>query len=157
MNKEDFLAMSLPYHLILLSPENKDGSRVALKFNTQHLDSNCSLTHDLYKPALHPLSDLTKEIEHNGEKFVPIVKLAQIMYPNLEWRLCEGLYYATVGNAYCTFEYDSGYECFLMNNSAQMPQIVCLLKLIEWHFDIAGLIEKGEAIDVNTLVINRYK
>jgi len=25
------------------------------------------------------------------------------------------------------------------------------------HFDIAGLIEKGEAIDVNTLEVNPYK
>ena len=32
-----------------------------------------------------------------------------------------------------------------------------VLKLVEWHFDIAGLIEKGEAIDVNTLQINPYK
>ena len=30
-------------------------------------------------------------------------------------------------------------------------------KLIEWHFDIANLIEKGEAIDVNTLETNPYK
>ena len=31
------------------------------------------------------------------------------------------------------------------------------IKLIEWHFDIAGLIEKGEAIDINTLSENPYK
>ena len=29
------------------------------------------------KPFLRPLSDLTKEIEHNGEKFVPILKLCE--------------------------------------------------------------------------------
>ena len=32
-----------------------------------------------------------------------------------------------------------------------------ILNLISWHFDIAGLIEKGEAIDVNTFEINPYK
>lgn len=32
-----------------------------------------------------------------------------------------------------------------------------LLRLVEEHFDIAGLIEKGEAIDVNTLSENPYK
>ena len=30
-------------------------------------------------------------------------------------------------------------------------------KLVEWHFDVAHLIEKGEAIDVNTLDVNPYK
>lgn len=30
------------------------------------------------KPILHPLSDLTKEIEVNGEKFVPIIKLYKL-------------------------------------------------------------------------------
>lgn len=29
--------------------------------------------------------------------------------------------------------------------------------LIKHHFDIAGLIEKGQAIDVNTLKVNPYK
>ena len=29
-------------------------------------------------PILRPLSDLTKEIEHNGEKFVPMLRLLQI-------------------------------------------------------------------------------
>ena len=28
---------------------------------------------------------------------------------------------------------------------------------LENHFDIAGLIEKGQAIDVNTLKVNPYK
>ena len=32
-----------------------------------------------------------------------------------------------------------------------------VLQLISWHFDIAGLIDKGEAIDVNTLDENPYK
>jgi len=29
------------------------------------------------KPILHPLSDLTKEIDHNGESFVPLIELAK--------------------------------------------------------------------------------
>ena len=32
-----------------------------------------------------------------------------------------------------------------------------VLRLVEEHFDIVGLIERGEAIDVNTLEINPYK
>lgn len=32
-----------------------------------------------------------------------------------------------------------------------------LNRMVKWHFDIAGLIEKGEAIDINTLETNPYK
>ena len=156
MNKQEFLAMSLPYGLYCCV-NTKKVTYACLKQNTTDYALEFMDKLIVSIPILHPLSDLTKEIEHKGEKFVPIVKLAQIMYPNHEWRLCEGLYYAIVGNGYCTFEYDSGYDCFLMNNSAQMPQIVCLLKLVEWHFDIAGLLELGEAIDVNSLSENPYK
>lgn len=106
-------------------------------------------------PILHPLSDLTKPIEHNGEKFVPIVELAKMMYPNHEWRLSSGGNYAIVGNGYCTFEYDNGYDCFLMNNSAQMPQLECLFKLLFWHFNLMDELEPF--IDVNTLETNPYK
>ena len=41
------------------------------------------------------------------------------------------------------FHYD-GYSRFIPN------QFKLYQKLIEWHFDIADLISKGEAIDVNT-------
>ena len=33
-----------------------------------------------YKPIFRPLSDLTKEIEINGEKFVPINTIAEMMF-----------------------------------------------------------------------------
>lgn|SRR3990167_1122314 len=36
---------------------------------------------DVY-PILRPLSDLTKEIEHNGEKFVPLKKLHELLETN---------------------------------------------------------------------------
>lgn len=69
------------------------------------------------KPILRPLSDLTKEIEVNGEKFVP--------YENL--------------SAHFEVEY---YGNMLHKN---------VEKLLEWHFDVFGLIENGLAIDINTL------
>lgn len=39
------------------------------------------------KPILRDLSDITKEIEHNGEKFVPIDKIS--IYANNEFYLIE--------------------------------------------------------------------
>lgn len=80
-----------------------------------------------WKPVLRPLSDLTKEIEHNGENFFP---------------LCEskiGIYY-------------SEYPMEFVNEAENMVLSYELTKkLFEWHFDVFGLIEKGLAIDINTL------
>jgi hypothetical protein len=78
---------------------------------------------DNIKPILHPLSDLTKEIEVNGEKFVPYEKIKK-MYP------------------IDTFSSTS--------NTAQWSYRI-IQKLFEWHFDIFGLIEDDLAIDINTL------
>jgi hypothetical protein len=73
--------------------------------------------------VLRPLSDLTKEIEVNGEKFVPYEKIKK-MYP------------------IDTFSSTS--------NTAQWSYRI-IEKLAEWHFDFQGLIPSGLAIDINTL------
>lgn len=76
------------------------------------------------RPILRPLSDLTKEIEHNGEKFVPVENLN----PSLRSL--------------------KGFETLIKN---QIIMYEDAIKLFKWHFDVFGLIEKGEAIDINTL------
>jgi len=81
-----------------------------------------------YKPILHPLSDLTEEIEHNGKKFVP-TENKNLIY---------------IKNAVDTKLFD-------------IQQLVCVAsysayqKMFEWHFDVFGLIPEGLAIDINTL------
>ena len=60
------------------------------------------------------------------------------------------------------FESDNVCEIRMYINSGWTSSISELpldivLQLISWHFDIAGLIDKGEAIDVNTLDENPYK
>jgi len=70
-----------------------------------------------------PLSDLTKEIEVNGEKFVPQDKLPHL---DLKWLI-------NSDNLILKTNYED------------------VLKLLSWHFDIYNLIENGLAIDVNTL------
>ena len=67
---------------------------------------------------LRPLSDLTKEIEHNGESFVPIDYLEDMI------------------------DFSCGYERI---------EYWKVQQLIEWHFDVFGLISAGLAIDINTL------
>ena len=79
----------------------------------------------LVKPILRPLSYLTKEIEVNGKKFVPI-------------------------------DYFLGDDVDLILNAIQIKDLSYLpynliQKLFEWNFDVFGLIEKGLAIDINTL------
>lgn len=79
-----------------------------------------------FKLILHPLSDLTKEIEVNGEKFVPCRKLNLKENEILDF-LDKDLW---IGQ-WLDYEQNS--------------------KLHEWHFDTFGLIENDLAIDINTL------
>lgn len=68
-------------------------------------------------PILRPLSDLAKEIEHNGERFVPRNRI----YGNpLDFKI-------------------------------DMVSFGVVQVLISYRFDIFGLIDKGLAIDINTV------
>ena len=163
MTKQEFLAMSLPYDVECVTNIGiRAFTLLSLDVSTGKSKLQSSIIGGFFcpviseiKPVCHPLSDLTKEIEHKGEKFVPIINIAKTMYPNHEWSLSKnGTYAITREN---TFEYDYGYDCFLMNNSAQMPQITYLLKLLEWHFDLFDGIKNNEAINVNDLETNPYK
>lgn len=95
-----------------------------------------------FKPILRPLSDLTKEIEHNGEKFVPI-----------EWfeigddeNLCPD--YGNGNIKLISLLKDMSKHNFIDLNYMQYGVIE---KLLEWHFDIFGLLEQGLAVDFNSL------
>lgn len=84
------------------------------------------------KLVLRPLSDLTKEIGHNGEKFVPIKELSKI----------DGEFY---------LEYDENiYLRDLSNlNLFEVTRGLTLInKLFEWHFDVFKLIGT-HAINLN--------
>ena len=96
------------------------------------------------KPILHPLSDLTKEIEVNGERFVPV----EILYEGtmLEWQRdveTHGVFYDYVKEMH---EHDLITE--LTYNQVE--------KLFEWKFNVFGLPEELY-IDVNKLPDNPYK
>jgi hypothetical protein len=76
------------------------------------------------KLILHPLSDLTKEVEINGIKVIP---------DSESFNLLGGRFLSTVLK-------DNGIETLPYN---------LIQKLFEWHFDVSGLIEEGLAIDYN--------
>jgi len=83
------------------------------------------------KPILHPLSDLTKEIEVNGEKFVPLTEICN----------CEYYGYSELRSMVQN-------NNFYLINALQYQSIE---KILEWHFDIYGLIENNLAIDKKTI------
>jgi len=101
------------------------------------IDSFINGTYQM-KPILRPLSDLTKEIELNGETVVPFE------YFKNE---CEDEYFT-----------DTDFEQYLIdsinpnvtNHHIRYLPFGLIQKLFEWHFDVFRLIEKELAIDINT-------
>lgn len=83
-----------------------------------------------YSLILRPLSDLSKEIEHNGEKFIPkkelIKEFKDIIFDKRAFDLDLGV---NIIN----------YPFWVVN------------KLLEWHFDLFNLIKSDKAIDINNL------
>lgn len=137
MNKQEFLATSLPYNLICKEVDLNEEFRLNPKLYSLIELLNWS---NVYQPILRPLSDLTKEIEHKGAKIVPIDYLwFMVIGTDSDWMSKEDFYELI----------ESGYT--------KLYPFCVVQHLIEWHFDIADLISKGEAIDVNILEINPYK
>ena len=149
------LAPYLPYGLkAKFQAKNKKTCRKYVIGTISVMYSDCSIccydtvnaTPDNFKPILRPLSDLTKEIEINGEKFVPIVELAKIAYPDLVWEFdrTRAISEWKKKPAYFFFQKNSFFACLF--NNAIPNQIVLFNKLFEWHFDVFGLIDQGLAL-----------
>ena len=140
------------------------------------------------KPVLRPLSDLTKEIEVNGERFVPMIKLLYLYETNFFHKegkfkhvvfdinsiiSCKHEKYESIkredfivnfpintsnmGVLIYSFTYDPELRRFSYRDDTNRRPL-CLAfqldlfeKLFEWYFDVFGLIEKGLAIDINTV------
>jgi len=90
------------------------------------------------KPILHPLSDLTEPIKHNGESFEDV-------------RAFVSKYCIQMCDAYDEY-LESLFDDLISAQTRllQAPHEMFQL-LIEKHFDVFGLIEAGLAIDINIL------
>lgn len=87
-------------------------------------------------PILRPMSDLTEEITHRGEKFVPL----------------------DVFNDRGHFiEFDAAGLLYTVGGCMDSDWLMVFDKFHEWMFDYRGLISAGLAIDVNTLPENPYE
>ena len=148
MTKQEFLAMSLPYNLKIkhfdANRESEHICKIEVWHNEEVTISDGEYEYDLLLndilPILRPLTDLTKEIEHKGEKFIPIVELLKnSSFDTSKMSEKEIMSFVEV---YSTI------DLIALND---------LPLYLQWHFDLFGGIESGEAIDVNTLDINPYK
>ena len=151
MTKQNFISMSLESGLKYDIKSDLYQYPTLIGIRKDYLEFNY---HGVYlsfqkdfvgKPILRPLSDLTKEIEHGGEKFVPIDRVAEFFIEGTEDVLEQSI---------------AAIEYFIENNFfSRMEYLPFILfqKLIEWHFDTYNLISKNQAIDINTLEINPYK
>lgn len=133
MNKEQFMTLSLLSGLIFKSSLGNYNQ-------TLTTDNFKYLKNRQKKAILFPMSDLGKEIVINGERFTPIVVLASLFRLEM-YQFVEGKFFS------------NNYGRFV--SLGEMP-FEFILKLIEWHFDVAGLIERNEAININNIE-NPYK
>ena len=139
MTKQEFMAFSLPYGLkvTVTGKSNVSGEHIYTLYSAYsdtpviEVVGESDFKTDKYKSICHPLSDLTKEIEHNGEMFIPI--------------------------NYNAFKHDKESLLELMGGFANYKSIKfgIIQKLIEWHFAVG--LNNDDYIDVNTLNINPYK
>jgi hypothetical protein len=88
---------------------------------------------DEIKPLLRPLSDIDKEIEFDGIKFIPYDTLKSFVSEKQWFKICSSI------------DLDGGEY----SNLGDMPYW-WTKTILQWHFDVHGLIKKGLAIDINT-------
>lgn len=141
------LAGYLPYSLNIRYIERNDTQIL----DCRNLNVICSVQSHL-KPILRPLLYLTKEIEVNGEKFVPMVELLKLEYPTQEkiGRYSE-IIVSEKGFPNAFYTYQANRCLTIYTSHIDGIPFWIIKKLLEWHFDIYGLIEKGLAIDINIL------
>lgn len=131
------LAPYLPYALqISTDDEGEDWVETVIGLNNEAIETSVgNYWNYTVKPILRPLSDLTKEIEHNGEKIIPV---EYVFGKNHNIREVKDIYIIN----------KNGYSFRATGLVYDQVQ-----KLFEMHFDVVGLIDAGLAIDINTLKI----
>ncbi len=117
------------------------------------------------KPILRPLSDLTKEIEVNGKKIIPIVELCKISekYKNdiyeteiYSSEFSYGIKFFYRKRLIWNFQYYAPQQSFFaIKEKGATPLLYNQKAMFDYMhslwFDTENLIEKGESIDMNTI------
>ena len=129
------LSAYLPYRLKVISNVNNHLYEViGITKDEICIDDSTQgwFSYNLFKPVLRPMSYLTKEIEHNGEKFVPFDRLEKDFGVKLDEDGDLLIDYYNIG------ECDSPWTGFGI-----------IQRLLSYHFDIWELISSGLAVDIN--------
>jgi len=133
----------LPYGLTGLDELNQEVKIIGVKNETYFVEFGYNYPYgeiQSLRPILHPLSDLKKQITIDEITFVPDtwicdnIKRDVEIYQFLNDKISLDI---ETENYNQTIDLMSGY--------------LIIQKLNEWHFDWQGLIDKGLAIDINTL------
>ena len=95
---------------------------------------------DCFKPLLRQLSDLTKKIQI-GEFYCSFIEHLSREYPN-----CPNFEFL-FNFLHIASDRNQNKKALIMTNI----EYVIINKLLEWHFDVFGLIGEGLAIDLNTV------
>ena len=112
-----------------------------------HNDKESWFPFENCKLILRPLSDLTKEIEHNGEKFVPIIELC-LMREIMSKSTNRNIFTVGIehGDKYVAhfhnhvFFLDAEFMSFHSDtNQSCDHQYEMFEKLFEWHFNVFDL------------------
>lgn len=141
--------------LFIYSPP--DESEVGLIIYEDDLPEKSAVKISQIKPFFRPLSQLVQEIEHDGQKFVPIVELAKIACLGFERKLPIEIF--RNGFAY-TVAYDNSHFTFeptiflgFINSNLQIPknQKALFDKMVSWHFWLGdqSYFEKGIILPIN--------
>lgn len=96
-----------------------------------------------FQPILRPLSDLTKQIDVDGNRFVPIYRIIKQFSTEYHFR--------DSGMLMSLESLDDTILMFINNEIAPECHIGIFRVLSKWHFDVFGLIQRGLAIDINTI------
>jgi len=177
MNKKQFLVNSLLSYLKVQWVRSDDNSIQTSNLNIS--DYPWLMKQKDVKPILRPLSDLILPCLKGGK--IPLFELCDIERYDCYWsdgggkRLIDDPFFKSQKlvehDSYESFwsfgfhtkhKFFYGYVDVLIESDPENGQtnITNQIELWQWmidnHFDICGLIEIGEAIDVNTLDINPY-
>jgi len=105
------------------------------------------------KLLLRPLSDLTTEIEHNGERFVPIENLIKadnkVIVSNY---VSDGSKAITITITYKLMG-DTFTDFIINRNTVDNTDYRYVQQLLEWHFDLFSLLDSGDALPLTDKLI----
>jgi len=135
-----------PYEVeVIVDDEEEPCLVVAINIQSIFIDSGCDYAFSDAKMILHPLSDIHKEIEHKGKKFIPYEYISGYARDIIDEINKEIVRYKK-SKAKINIDIN-----ILTRNHLQMMPNRDFILLLSYHFDMFNLIPDKLAININTL------